>query len=62
MPVPLKAYYVFELTAKGRADTRIDLHFESVEDARERAKQLVQGRPVELWEGSVRIARFEPTQ
>jgi len=58
--VPLKLYHAFELTSEGEAIVRIDLHCESVEAARERAKQLVQDRPVELWEGPMRIARFEP--
>ena len=62
MPVPLNAYYVVELSAEGQAVTRIDLHCESVEDAKERAKHLVQDKPVELWEGSIRIARFYPMQ
>lgn len=58
--MPLKAYQVFELTSGDEAVTRIDLYCESAEDAKERAKQLVQDRPVELWEGQVLIARFEP--
>jgi len=58
--MPLKSYQAFELTAKDEAIIRIDLHCTSLEDAKERAKQLVQDRPVELWEGSMRIARFEP--
>jgi hypothetical protein len=56
----LKSYQAFELTSKDEAITRIDLHCTSLEDAKERAKQLVQDRPVELWEGPMRIARFEP--
>ena len=56
----LKVYHVFELTAEGQAIARIDLHCENIEDAKERAKQLVQDRPVELWDGPVRIARFTP--
>ena len=58
--MPLKYYQAFELTAQDEAITRIDIHCRSLEDAKERAKQLVQDRPVELWEGPMRIARFEP--
>jgi hypothetical protein len=58
--VQLKSYQAFELTSGGEAIARIDLHCKSAEDAKERAKQLVQDRAVELWEGPVRIARFEP--
>ena len=59
--MPLKCYQAFELTSRDEAVTRIDLHCNSLEDAKERAKQLVQDRPVELWEGPMRIARFEPS-
>ena len=59
--MPLKFFYALELTSQGEAITRIDLHCESVEEAKERAKQLVQDRPVELWEGPIRIAKFEPS-
>ena len=58
--MPLKYYQAFELTSRDEAIARIDLHCTSLEDAKERAKQLVQDRPVELWEGPMRIARFEP--
>jgi hypothetical protein len=58
--VTLKLYHALELTLEGEAIIRIDLHCESVEAAKERAKQLVQDRPVELWQGPIRIARFEP--
>ena len=58
--MPLKSYQVFELTSGNEAVTRIDLHCESAEDAKQRAKQLVQDKAGELWEGPMRIARFEP--
>lgn len=58
--MPQKYFQAFELTPRDEAITCIDLHCKSVEDAKERAKQLVQDRPVELWEGPMRIARFEP--
>ncbi len=59
--MPLKLFRALELTGEGEAIARIDLHCESLEKAKERARQLVQDRPVELWEGSTRIARFEPS-
>lgn len=58
--MPLKSYEVFELTSGNETVTRIVLHCESAEDAMERTKQLVQDKAVELWEGPIRIARFEP--
>ena len=58
--MPLKHYHAFELTSRDEDITLIDLHCESEEDAKQRAKQLVQDLPIELWEGPMRIARFEP--
>ena len=44
----------------GRVVNRIDLVCVSDADARERAKLLVEVHPIELWEGTRRIERFEP--
>jgi hypothetical protein len=40
---------------------RIELSCDAVEQAKEWAKALFVTKPVELWEGSMRIARFDPT-
>ena len=56
----LKHYHAFELTPGGEVITRIDLHCGSVDDAKQWAKELSQDTPIELWEGPIRIARFEP--
>jgi hypothetical protein len=58
--MPLKLYQAVELTSEGEAALRINLHCEEVQAAKERAKQLVQDGPVELWEGPMLIARFDP--
>jgi hypothetical protein len=39
---------------------RVDIEASDETAARERAKQLVDGHAVELWEGATKIARFEP--
>jgi hypothetical protein len=50
--------YVFD--ADGHVELSIDLKVETEREARQRAKQLVDECIVELWDGPVRIARFEP--
>jgi hypothetical protein len=38
------------------------LFCDGVEQAKEWAKALVDSNPVELWEGSTRTERFDPTK
>ena len=68
------AYTAFVLTFEGQVISRIDLHCETEDEAKEQARQLVDKQPVELWErprqvahhavelwqGPRRIARFRP--
>jgi hypothetical protein len=42
------------------AISRVDLFCDGVKQAKEWAQALVDDKPVELWDGSTRIARFEP--
>ena len=56
----LKEYKVYVLGMDGHIFDRIDIACENEEAAKERAKQLVDGQAVELWEGARRIARFKP--
>jgi len=44
----------------GHVQDRVDLFCENDDDAQERAKQLVDGHAVELWDEARKIARFEP--
>jgi hypothetical protein len=46
--------------ADGHIRDRIDLMCESEDEAQERAKQLVDGHAVELWDRDQKVARFEP--
>jgi hypothetical protein len=39
----------------------MNLFCDGVERAKEWAKGLIDGRPIELWKGSTRIERFDPT-
>ena len=44
--------------SNGRIQQRIELVFEDETTAKERAKQLVDGHDVELWQGIRKIAIF----
>jgi hypothetical protein len=45
----------------GHVIGRIELSCDRVEQAKAWAKALFVTKPVELWEGSMRIERFDPT-
>jgi hypothetical protein len=53
-------YKVYVLRDDGHVISRVDLFCDGVEHAKESAKAIVDDKPVELWDGSIRIARFEP--
>lgn len=59
--VHIKEYWAFVMSSEGHAIDLIGLDCKNEEDARERARQLVSDKPVELWDGPRRIARFSPT-
>jgi hypothetical protein len=54
-------YKVYVLRDDGRVIGRIELSCDRVKQAKEWAKALFLTKPVELWEGSMRIERFDPT-
>jgi hypothetical protein len=55
-------YRAYVIGADGHIQLRVDLVVPDETTARKRAKQLVNGHAVELWEGATRIERFEPEQ
>jgi len=55
-------YRAFIIGRDGHVVDRVDLLCSNEADARQRAKQLVDGQAVELWEGARQIERFEPHQ
>jgi hypothetical protein len=57
----MRLYKVYVLRDDGHVIGQIDLFCDGVERAKECAKALFESKPVELWEGSMRIERFEPT-
>lgn len=48
------------IDGEGHITFRIDLDVQDPEEARERAKLIVDEHAVELWEGVTRLDRFEP--
>ena len=56
----MHAYRAYIIGSDGHIVRRIDLHCENDDDAKERAKQLVDGHAIELWDGPRKITKFEP--
>jgi len=54
----MDGYYAYIIGADGHVINRVDLAFELEEDAVERAKALVDGHDVELWQRDRKIATF----
>ena len=52
-------YRAYILTSEGRIMKRIDLDCPDDEAAKKAARQLVEGRDVELWQGKCKIETFE---
>jgi hypothetical protein len=57
MPIEYKAY---EIGPDDRIVLRVDLLCENDDEAKERARQMVEGHAIELWQGATLQARFEP--
>jgi len=51
-------YRAYIMSPYGHIQSRVDLVCADEREAKERAKQLVDGHDVELWQGTVRIATF----
>jgi hypothetical protein len=58
MPIEYKAYAI---GPDGRIALRVDLVCEDDESAKERARQLVDAHPIELWQGKRFLCRFDPS-
>jgi hypothetical protein len=55
-------YRTYIFGADGYLELSIDLKVATEQEARKRAKQLIDECVVELWDGPVRIDRFEPEE
>ena len=60
--VTMGEYRAYVIGADGHIVFRVDLVVPDETTARTRAKQLVNGHAVELWQAATRIERFEPEQ
>jgi hypothetical protein len=58
----MREFRAYLIDADGHITGRIDLVVQDEKEAKETAKQLVDGHAVELWEGATKLARFEPIQ
>ena len=64
----MQGYRAFIVGPDGHVTDRVDLPGLTEEEAKKRAKQLISDNAadprsaVELWQGSRKIARYEPTQ
>ena len=54
------AYRAVQVGDDGHVFLRTDLFCDNDEDAKERARQLVDGHAVQLWDGACMLAKFEP--
>lgn len=54
----MDGYYAYVIGSDGHVINRVDLVFDNEEDAIERAKGLVDGHDVELWQRDRKIATF----
>lgn len=56
----MREYQAYVIGEDGHIVQRIDLTCADDDAARERAKALVDGRAIELWQSDRKIATFEP--
>ena len=56
----MREFRAYIIDDEGHITLRVDLEVHDEAEARERAKLLVNGHAVELWEGAARLDRFEP--
>ena len=54
-------YKAYAIGPDGHITLRVDLVCEDDDSARERARQLVDAYPIELWEGKRFLGRFDPS-
>lgn len=55
----MDGFYAYIIGSDGHVINRVDLAFEKLEDAAERAKALVDGHDVELWQRDRKLATFQ---
>jgi hypothetical protein len=58
----MSGYYAYFTGDDGHITNRVTILAANDEEAKERAKQLVDGRAVELWQEGRKVATFYPEQ
>lgn len=58
----MSGYYAYFTGDDGHITSRVTIIAANDEEAKEKAKRLVDGHAVELWQESRKIATFEPEQ
>ena len=56
----MRGYRAYIIGRNGHIMDRVELFCESDDEAKERARQLVDGHAIELWDEGRRIETFEP--
>ncbi|RXG86196.1 hypothetical protein EAS61_34025 [Bradyrhizobium zhanjiangense] len=56
----MQEFRAYIVDQSGHVTGRVDLICADEESARQRARQLVDGHAVELWQGNHKIERFDP--
>jgi hypothetical protein len=56
----MKEYQVYVLSDDDHIKSRQDISCEDDEIAKERAKQMLDGHAIELWQNTRKIAKFDP--
>ncbi len=54
----MQEYRAYLIGPDGHIQSRVELVCENEDDAKERAKQLVDGHDIELWQGARKVAIF----
>jgi hypothetical protein len=57
-----EGYYAYIIGADGHVKDRVAILVDTDEEAKLRAKQLVDGHAVELWQEARRVATFRPEE
>ena len=56
----MNGYYAFAIGEDGHVTKRIEIICENDEEAKRRARQLVDGHAIELWQEARMIETFDP--
>lgn len=58
----MTGYYAYIIGDDGHITNRVHIFCDDDEEAKRRAKRLVDGHAVELWQQARKVARFEPVR